>query len=150
MKNIFDISVTEGLIARINQLHVDTLPQWGKMNTARMFAHCSVAYDMVYTDKYSSPNAFHKFILSIFVKPVVVGNKPYQKNSMTAPEFIIKDDRDFETEKKRLIDNLTKTQKLGEEYFDNKVSSNFGVLTHHQWSTQFYKHLDHHLTQFGV
>ena len=65
-------------------------------------------------------------------------------------QFLIKDSRDFETEKKRLVDYLNKTQQLGETYFDGKESHSFGALTAQEWSTMFSKHLDHHLTQFGV
>jgi len=39
---------------------------------------------------------------------------------------------------------------LGEAHFDKKESHSFGVLTKGEWDTMFYKHLDHHLGQFGV
>ena len=73
-----------------------------------------------------------------------------KKNSRTAPAFLIANERDFEIEKKRLIDHLTKTQELGEDYFDNKESHSFGPLTKTEWNNLFYKHLNHHLEQFGV
>ncbi|MDO6425067.1 hypothetical protein, partial [Saccharophagus degradans] len=77
-------------------------------------------------------------------------DKPYKKNGQTAPEFVIKDNRKFETEKKRLIDYINKTQQLGENFFEGKESLSFGVLTIKEWNTMFAKHLDHHLNQFGV
>ena len=84
------------------------------------------------------------------VKNGVVGEKPYKKNIMTAPQFVMKEDKDFEKEKTRLINYLVKTQQLGESYFDGKESLSFGELTVKEWNTMFYKHLDHHLSQFGV
>jgi len=39
---------------------------------------------------------------------------------------------------------------LGEDYFDNRVSDSFGKLSKDQWNNYFYKHLNHHLSQFGV
>jgi hypothetical protein len=45
---------------------------------------------------------------------------------------------------------MKKTQGLGEAHFDGKDSHSFGNLSKSQWNTMFYKHLDHHLTQFGV
>jgi hypothetical protein len=98
----------------------------------------------------STPKGFIKLMLKIFVKNAVVGQKPYKKNGQTGSQFLIKDNREFETEKKRLVDYLNKTQQLGENYFDGKESHSFGVLTAQEWSTMFSKHLDHHLTQFGV
>jgi hypothetical protein len=91
-----------------------------------------------------------KLILKAFVKPTVCGPKPYKHNSQTAPAFLIKDERNFEAEKKRLIDHLNQTLQLGEAHFDGKESHSFGKLPIDEWNTMFYKHLDHHLTQFGV
>ena len=48
------------------------------------------------------------------------------------------------------IDERNKTQQLGETSIDGKESHSFGVLTAQEWSTMFIKHLDHHLSQFGV
>ncbi|MEP1258742.1 hypothetical protein [Algoriphagus sp.] len=63
---------------------------------------------------------------------------------------MIADQRDFEKEKNRLISYLKKTQEYGASYFDGKESLSFGVMTTEEWNNLFYKHLDHHLTQFGV
>lgn len=150
MKNIFNKSVTEEVILRIKNLTANTQPNWGKMSVAQMLAHCSVTYEMVFTDKHAKPNAFVKFMLKTFVKKAVVGTKPYPKNSRTAPQFIISDEKEFVVEQKRLIDYINKTQELGEDYFDGKTSLSFGKLTKEEWNNMFYKHLDHHLTQFGV
>lgn len=73
-----------------------------------------------------------------------------KKNNPTAPEFKIVGGRDFEEEKKRLIGYLNRTQKLGRDHFDNKESHSFGKLSADEWNNMFYKHIDHHLTQFGV
>jgi len=79
-----------------------------------------------------------------------VNEKPYGKNGATAPQFLIPDPKVFETEKARLISYIEKTQQLGEDHFDNKASHSFGVLTKTEWNNMFYKHLNHHLNQFGV
>jgi hypothetical protein len=120
------------------------------MDVAKMMAHCNVTYELEYENIHPKPKGFVKLMLKLFVKNAVVGPKPYKKNGQTGSQFIIKDSRKFETEKKRLVDYLNKTQQLGETYFDGKESHSFGVLTAQEWSTMFSKHLDHHLTQFGV
>ena len=58
--------------------------------------------------------------------------------------------KDFETEKERLVVFLRNTQQLGEDYFDGKESHSFGKLSKEEWNNMFYKHIDHHLSQFGV
>lgn len=150
IKNVFDEQVVAEIIGRINKLNPDTQPQWGKMDAAQMLAHLNVTYDMDFTGKYPKPNAFARFMLKLFVKNTVVGNKPYKRNSGTAPQFKIADKRDFEKEKATLINYLQKVQQLGEAHYDGREANSFGPLTADEWNTMFYKHLDHHLTQFGV
>ena len=147
---MFDQKEVDLIIERIQKLNSKSVPLWGKMNAGQMMAHCCVTYEFIYTDKHPKPNFFMKFILKSFVKEPVTNNKPYPKNSRTGPVFIIKEDKIFEPEKNRLIDYIQKTQALGEAYFEGKESHSFGKLNATQWNNMFYKHLDHHLSQFGV
>ncbi len=150
MKNIFDLKETNTVIDRVNQLETTSQPKWGKMSVDQMLAHCNVTYEMAFEDKHPKPNGFTKLMLKWFVKPTVVNNKPYKKNGRTAPQFLITDAKNFEEEKARLVDFLIKTQGLGASHFDGKASHSFGKLTKQEWNNMFYKHLDHHLNQFGV
>ena len=150
MKNIFQQETTEGLISRIEDLSPQSQRLWGKMSVSQMLAHCNVTYELVYDNKHPRPNALKRFFIKAFAKKVVVGEKPYKKSIPTAPIFLVSDDKDFEAEKRRLIDYLRRTQELGEPYFDGNESLSFGRLTKQEWNNMFYKHLDHHLNQFGV
>jgi hypothetical protein len=91
-----------------------------------------------------------KLMMKLFIKKVIVGDKPYKTNSPTAKEFIISEERDFEKEKALLIANITETEKHGKAYFEGKISSSMGALTSREWDVMFYKHLDHHFKQFGI
>jgi hypothetical protein len=104
---------------------------------------------MVYENQHAKPNAFLRFIIRLMAKDTVVGEKLYKRNSPTAPAFRITDDKDFDAEKNRLICYIIQTQELGETHFDGIESHSFGKLTAGQWNNMFYKHLDHHLAQFG-
>ena len=150
LPNIFNKEVTDVLIRRIDHLTESTKPKWGKMNASQLLAHCNVTYEMVYEDIHPKPNVLMQIILKMLVKKRVVDESPYPHNLKTAPQFIIKGDKDFLKEKNRLIVYLNKTRELGEAYFDGKVSHSFGKLDKTEWNNMFYKHLDHHLTQFGV
>jgi hypothetical protein len=150
MKSVFNQNDTKELTARINSLKPDSVAVWGKMSVAQMLAHCNVTYEMVFENKHPKPNAIMRFILKSFVKQIVVGDKPYKKSSRTAPAFLIVDERNFEKEKNRLMSYIEKTQGLGEIYFEGKESNSFGVLNKIEWNNMFYKHLDHHLKQFGA
>jgi hypothetical protein len=120
------------------------------MTVAQTLSHCCVTYEMIYDDKHSKAKGIKKFLLKSFLKPIVVGKKAYKKNSRTAPNFLIKEDKNFDVEKKRLVEYINKTQDLGEEYFQGKDSNSFGELSTSEWNNMLYKHLDHHLNQFGV
>jgi hypothetical protein len=150
MKDIFDQNVANELISRIEKLTPTTQAQWGKMNVGQMLAHCIVPYEMFYTDKYPKATGFTKFILKSFVKGFVVGPKAYKKSTKTAPAFIISDDRDFLEEKKTLVSYINRMTIDGRSHFDGKESNSFGTLNAEEWNNLFYKHIDHHLTQFGV
>ena len=148
--NTFDPKTTEKTFERLEKLNYMSKPQWGKMNVAQMLAHLNVTYDLAY-DKIQSPtNFFTRILLKLLVKPLVTNDKPYKKNSHTAPVFIITNERDFEKEKSIFIDNVKETEAKGVAYFEGKENSSFGVLTSKEWSNLFYKHINHHFTQFGV
>lgn len=148
--NIFSAETVQSLENRINKIDPALPPQWGKMNAAQMIAHLNVMYEMAYEDNHPNPNPFMRFILKAFVKKMVVGDTPYPKNGQTAPAFVIKDARDFEAEKKRLIQYLHKSLDIGRAAHEQRLYRSFGKMTSEEWNTMFYKHIDHHLTQFAV
>ena len=150
LPNVFSKTVADQLVQRIQQLRPDTQAQWGKMSVGQMMAHCSVTYEMLYTDKHPAPNGFIKFMLKLLVKNSIVNEKPYKKNRGTAPQFLITTPKDFDVEQNRLIGFINQTQGLGQVHFEGLESNSFGVLTATEWNNLFYKHLNHHLTQFGV
>lgn len=150
MKNIFSSEISEETITRINQLTSETIPHWGKMDVAQMLAHLNVIYEKVYDPNQPKIGFIKRLLLKTFVKKTVVSEKPYKKNSPTAPEFKMVGEKNFKAEKTRLIDYVQKTQELGKEHFHNTEYSSFGVLTGDEWNNLFYKHINHHLTQFGV
>lgn len=150
LPNIFTETVASELVARISKLNHGSKPEWGKMNVAQMLAHCNVTYELAYENIHPRPNAFMRFILRTFIKKIVTGEKPYARNSRTAPVFLIAGEKEFNREKERLVGYINKTVQLGEQHFEGKENHGFGKLTAVEWNNMFYKHLNHHLTQFGV
>ena len=150
MKSVYDRAVVTGLESRIAQLTPSTTPQWGRMSVDQMLAHVNVVYDMAYTDKYPKAGGLKRLLLKLFVKQAVVGPKPYKRNTPTAPEFRMVGRKEFEAEREKLVTYLRRVQRDGENAFAGRESPSFGPLTSAEWDVLFYKHLDHHLTQFGV
>ena len=150
MKNVFDPAVTTELIHRIEKLTPQSTALWGKMSVDQMLAHCCVAYEMAFTKAHPKANPLMRFLLKTFVKPGVVNEVPYKRNLPTAPAFRIKSEKNFAEEKARLNSFLEQTLAAGEAAFEGKASPSFGTMTAKEWNNLLYKHLDHHLTQFGV
>ena len=150
MKNVFDPQEVKGIIKRIDALSSDTQPVWGKMSVGQMLAHCCVPYEQALENSHPKVTGIKRMLLKAFLKSIVVNEKPYKQNSRTAPAFLVTDERDFQNEKQRLTNFIQKTAELGADHFEGKESTSFGPLTSKEWNNLFYKHLDHHLTQFGV
>ncbi len=151
LPSVFDSSVASGLIQRINQLTPATSPKWGKMSVGQMLAHCNVPYEMVFEpNRHPQPPLLMRLLLKTVVKNAVTNQKPYKPNLRTAPAFLQTEPKNFDREKARLVEHISKVQKMGAEEFEGRKSHSFGPLTKEQWNNMFYKHLDHHLGQFGV
>jgi hypothetical protein len=150
LPNIFNVSVCADMVSRINRLNENTPALWGKMNVSQMLAHCCVTYEMIFENKHAKPNFLLRFVLKNFIKSKVVGEEPYKQGGPTAPQFLITNECDFEKEKMRLINYINKVQQMGEAFFEGKESHSFGVLNKTEWNNMMYKHLNHHLSQFGV
>ncbi len=148
--DIFNPETTKSVLSRLEKLTANTTPEWGKMNAAQMLAHLNVGYDLTYHNTNANYGWFTKMMLKLFVKKSVVGEKPYPKNSRTGPDFLITEDKNFEKEKTKLVNHIKATEKKGAAFFEGYESQGFGELTSKEWSNLFYKHIDHHFTQFGL
>jgi len=127
----------------------ETRPEWGKMQPSQMMEHTARALEMAMGKR---PMKWHIVgkALSWVWKKEFLGEKPFNKNRPTGPDFIIKDDPDFELTRTRLSELINEFHGLGESGTDGNIHGFFGPLTGKQWGETQYKHLDHHFRQFGV
>lgn len=149
MKNLFNKETYDEICNRINALSANSQRQWGKMNAAQMLAHCKEAFKVPLSDK-KMPRMLLGLLLGWAIKKKLYNEEPWKKNLPTAPNFIIKDDRDFEKEKKELMDMINAFHNGGPGNVGKFPHPMFGSFTSEQWGKSMYKHLDHHLMQFGV
>ena len=96
------------------------------------------------------PRVFLGLLIGWVVKPKLYNESPWKKNLPTAPNFIIKDSRDFEKEKQGLTDLINQFHSGGLDNVGRFPHPMFGSFTTEQWGKAMYKHVDHHLLQFGV
>lgn len=121
----------------------------GRMNVAQMLAHCSSFQDIA-TGNSRSSKSWLGVLVGRFAKPIFYNDKPLPRNMSTIPEILIADRREFETEQERLKHNIITLQDGGPDRFTWQPHPFFGRFTAEEWGKGLYKHLDHHLKQFGA
>ena len=134
---------------RILRLDPNTIPKWGRMTAPQMICHLSDSFRVGMGEKYASPAS--NVLQRIFVKwvalrtplkwPPGVPTRPEieQGRGGTAPT-------DWESDRAELIkvmDAFANRSTFGEH-------PAFGKMSQRDWLIWGYRHVDHHLRQFGV
>lgn len=149
MHSLFDPDVYNTTLNRLQKLSPEVPAQWGKMNAAQMMAHCKEAFRVPLSEK-KMKRMLMGYILGPMLKAKLYNEDPWKKNLPTAPNFVIKGDRDFQREKNELIEMINLFYQAGPHGISKHPHPFFGKYTPDQWGKAMYKHLDHHLRQFGV
>jgi hypothetical protein len=148
MKSLFDPADRQSLLQRIAALDPGSARQWGKMNPAQMLCHCSRALETA-TGERPMKQALIGKILMPFFRSSILGEKPFKKNSPTDPTFVVTEERDFAAERARLNGLIDRFVANGAPYAGTQMHAFFGKMTGQEWGELMYKHIDHHLRQFG-
>ena len=150
MKNLFETARVEEVKAWLVHLRPDSERLWGKMGAAQALAHCSAALEVAVGDN-RSPRLLLGRIIGRIVKPMALGNdEPMRRNSPTVKGLVVQDDRDLEAERERLRGLIDRFAAGGPKGCTTNPHGFFGQLTPEEWAILTYKHLDHHLRQFGA
>jgi hypothetical protein len=150
MKNLFEAARVDEVKERIACLRPDNERQWGRMTAAQAVAHCTAGFEMALGERLP-PRLLIGRIIGGILKPKVFGNdEPMRRNSPTVPGLVMNDDRNLETERERLYEMIDRFAAAGPTGCSKHPHSFFGRLTPEEWATLMYKHLDHHLRQFGA
>lgn len=149
MKNLFEREAVDEVISRIDTLQPATRRQWGKMDVAQMMAHCSAALDMA-SGQLILPRLFIGRLIGPLVRPIYTNEKPFSRSSPTDPKLVVSDQREFLREQEQLKVKVRQFYEGGEGNCTRHPHPFFGALPPQDWSRGMYKHLDHHLRQFGA
>jgi len=149
MPNLFNPSDVNELVNRISKLTPDAQRQWGKMNVSQMLAHCNKGMESA-MGLHHIPRAFIGRILGPLFRATALSDKPFGKNSPTDKSLIFTGEYNLEEEKLKLIAYIQAFMKGGADGCTKEPHAFFGHFTPDQWALFQWKHLDHHLRQFGV
>ena len=100
--------------------------------------------------KKQAKQAFVGKMIGWIFRKQFVGEKPLGKNGPTGPGFIVHDEPDFRLTQEKVKVLLGDLHALGEKGCDGNIHGFFGRMTGAEWGITQYKHMDHHLRQFGA
>ena len=147
---MFQAETVNEVQGRLAQLQPESERQWGKMTAAQMLAHCALAMEWAVGDKEAPPASLPLRVIGRAIKPMALkDDAPMKRNSPTLKELIMTDACDFHAEKDRLRGLIGRFAAGGPAGCTTHPHSFFGPLKPEEWAVMMYKHLDHHLRQFG-
>jgi len=153
MKTLFDTKTTSETLQRIDQLQESTQPLWGKMTVNQMICHVSDPFRDFLKIRNTKPVT--PFIFRPLMKWMLLNQKPFGKNAPTVKPYLQSPKgsgtkpKDFESDKAALKDLVNNFSGLDDSFALGPHAA-LGQLTKQQAGLFMWKHLDHHLRQFGV
>jgi len=147
MESIFNTETHKNLLKRFESLHDNTTANWGKMSVGQMAWHCQGPLNiMLEKNNYGlKPN----WLAKVLFKKSLYNDRAWRKNLPTAKFLKAKTDKNYESEKTILVELINEAYAQREKT-NWKPHPGFGHFTRDQWGQMQFKHLDHHLKQFGV
>jgi len=152
MKNAFTLENLLTLQERIKSLHENSVRKWGKMNVSQMLCHCTDQLRMALGQIEIRDNS--NFLSTTIIRFMVVYLIDAPKEKVKTLSEIDQEKKgtkptNFDQDKSVLLGILLEiTEKAKVENL--KPHGFFGKLSNKEWGILIYKHLDHHLRQFGV
>ena len=147
--SLFRADDRAALVQRLRRLPPDARPQWGKMDVGQMLAHCQVPLTVAVGDR-TIRRGVVGLLFGRMAKKKLAGDTPFGRSLPTNPEFVVADRRVFDRERDALVDLV---QRFGAAGAAGRLAPQhpfFGPLTPAEWDVLMWKHLDHHLRQFGA
>jgi hypothetical protein len=148
MRSLLDASARDAVLRRIGTLRDDGRPLWGRMSAGEMVCHLSQALEQALGE--SNPGPPKGPFKSFPINWLMIHAVPWPKGKAQSP-------RAFLTQRPASWDaDVGKLRSLIERFGARRASEPwppsivFGKLSGRSYGVLFYKHIDHHLRQFGV
>ena len=151
MKNLFQQNEREPLLKRLTNVTPNLQNKWGSMNVHQMIVHLADPFRASLGDRPVPyyPSAFGKFPFNKFAALLM----PWPKSAPTAPDFIQglkgSSPAEFEQDKQALFLLIHRFAQHDNNH-PFPLHPSFGKLTNKEWARVMWRHLDHHLRQFGM
>lgn len=148
-KNILDTEAAHAICTRVKNLNENTKAHWGKMNPTEMLAHCNSCNRQLFEEgnsgKKTTVKQYFLRLLALYIAP------NFKRNLSSEARHNVKgkvDPSRFKTEQQAFIETILKFPLKAKQLTLHHPA--FGNISTNQWGIAVYKHMDHHLRQFGV
>ena len=148
MNDLLESDACRSILDRIQTLTPASRAAWGQMDVAQMLAHCQAPLQIAVGERTMKRGLIGR-LFGGWARRSLMKPEPFGRNMPTAPSFKVEDPRDFEAERDRLVELIGKFSSRGAEGLAPEHPF-FGPMTTAEWGALQWKHLDHHLRQFGA
>ena len=147
MRSIWNDGAAREIHIRIGRLAPDRKGEWGRMSAPQMVCHLGESLKMALGDLpvASKPSPLRYAPLKQFI----VYLAPFPKNVPTAPELLLRPPGDWAGDVIALLGLVDRVVARGRSAAWEKHPV-FGALSPRAWGVLMYRHIDHHLRQFGA
>jgi len=148
MHTLFDDDARAGIRARLDRLTAQQRPLWGKMDAGRMVVHLTAQLRAGLGELQCAPKKtpMNNWLMRRLVIYVI----PWPKGTPTAPEFLTQPTSTWDEDVAALRSAMDRFAARGEGGPWTTDHPAFGRLTGRMWGVLAWRHMDHHLRQFGV
>jgi len=145
-KSLSDAAVRQELLDRLDRLSPESGRVWGTMTAHQMLAHLS---DWMLMAKGELETAPIKGVLRYPpLKQLAMYWLPFPRNVSTAPELKVRKPSAWSAERAAVREHVQSFENLDlKRWPEHPV---FGKMSAKAWCVFGYRHMDHHLRQFGI
>jgi hypothetical protein len=148
MKTMWDAPCQQEIRDRVARLSPERKGEWGKMSAPEMVCHLAESLKMALGDlpvaRKNVPIRYPP------LKQLIVYLAPFPKNVPTAPELLARTPRAWHADVADLQALVDRFVARGGEAISWPEHPAFGRLSRRAWGVLAYRHMDHHLRQFGA
>jgi len=147
MKSIWQEAARREISDRVGALAWDRPAAWGKFTAPKMVCHLADSLKMAMGDLKVARKTLP--IRYPPLKQLVIYWAPFPKSAPTAPELLVREPREWSRD-------IGDVQELLERAASARTTDTwpehpaFGKLSKRAWGVLIYRHMDHHLKQFGA
>lgn len=147
--SLWNTSNQKDLLERLKLLTNSSSRKWGTMDVGQMLRHIDIAYKNAMGELPVPPHPLAVIVSLAPIRKLIIYGIPFQKNLPTAQEYKVNASIDFRAANNEFLNTFQRITSF-KDTTTFGAHPIFGKLSQDEWGALLFKHLDHHLRQFGV